>query len=110
MKVKVNVTQKHIDSGSTGSTLNCPISKALKDAGFKSTYVDHEVLVVSNHLHNCITFDFMQKRPSGVSGIVTPLKVLKFIEMFDSHKDVKPFTFYINIHKDTVPVGQPTVN
>jgi len=76
-KVKVNVTQDHIDNGIDHICILCPIALAIKDL------FPNNIVTVSN----AVQIDFCK--------YALPLKALRFINQFDRGESVKPFSFKI---------------
>jgi hypothetical protein len=73
--VRVQVTQKHIDSGLRGSCSGDPICLAMKDAGLKNIWVSPS-----------------QLRYNGRTTEI-PEEVLQFMKNFDNEDFVDPFEF-----------------
>ena len=79
MKVKVNVTQNHIQRGRRSNSNYCPIALALKETlGLKTVSVSDGVLFGGGYER---------------LRVQLPLHARKFIRAFDDKKAVKPFSF-----------------
>ena len=78
----VEVTQEDIDRGCKNSNSHCPIGLALQRMGYKHVSVGQRIWLGA---------DF----PEFVAPTPTPPAACKFIEDFDSGKEVKPFSFWV---------------
>lgn len=78
MRIKVEVTEEHIRKGKRRKPNGCPVTRALRAAGFKRPFVADDYWEASNHWEDDL-----------------PLKVQLFIERFDAGKPVKPFFFTV---------------
>jgi hypothetical protein len=89
MRVKVNVTQEHIDKGRSIDAALCPITLALRSAGFITPVVNPYNL-------------FMHLKGGKHLQVQTLKKVKRFIGRFDySGKEaVQPFSSYINVPQE----------
>jgi hypothetical protein len=76
--VRIEVTQDDIDNGSACDVCACPIALACLRAGLKDVSVCDASL------------DWKEKIP-------TPTVAVEFIFAFDSGRDVKPFSFEIEV-------------
>lgn len=110
MKVKINVTQHHIDTvkrfrkreGSYG----CPIELAIWErlALYKDVHNPIAVSVVDDE----ITIDYLKywdknKCINKVMDIVAPKSISTFLDKFetkDKGRLAKPFSFYLNINNE----------
>jgi hypothetical protein len=75
-KIKINVTQEHIDSGRPVPEM-CPVALALRDAtgeGWRMGYV------------------FMS---TSIRIIPAPRSVRRWVKRFDLRKPVRPFAFWL---------------
>lgn len=87
MRVKIEVTEMDIKRGKRGDICKCPIARAtnrlLKSArvtGFATLYLN------------------TKRDRSGISrSYVLPKKAYNFVQCYDSHKAVKPFSFTVNV-------------
>lgn len=92
-RIKITVTQQHIDDGEPGSRASCPIALAVEETlakGFPSfvkelgVCVDGEVEIGGN-----------------IAKTSAPARIEKFVEMFDktqweeNARMPKPFSFYL---------------
>lgn len=92
-RIKITVTQRHINDGEPGSRESCPIALAVEETlakGFPSfvkelgVVVDGEVVIGGN-----------------IAKTSAPARIEKFVEMFDntqydeSARIPKPFSFYL---------------
>lgn len=86
MKIKIEVTQKHIDNGKSEDCYSCPIA-----------------LAVSEHLHEYVEAHVMHGSVSflPITGRDTvtklPFEVRDFINEFDEGGEVEPFSFELFI-------------
>jgi hypothetical protein len=82
-KLKVSVTQKHIDKGKPHNPEYCPIAYAMRDLGFKDLDVGGSDVT------------------GTLGGFTTtyygPAKNDIFVQKFDSGEKVKPFTFVADL-------------
>lgn len=86
-KVKITVTQNHIDRGCRMSPCACPIALAIIDAK-----IIHNPYVCNQEVHNSVIIDKYIKRTIKLFNL--PKKASIFIGKFDAdRKSVKPFTF-----------------
>lgn len=98
MKVNVNVTQKDIDNGMDNNGFLCPISLALRrrinNRSFVPSTKKSLIRIYRGHWTNphC---QLVAMPPD----VVLPEKATKFINKFDEHETVKPFSFSIDIPK-----------
>ena len=86
MKVKVSITDSHIQNGKRQNPYECPIALALWNTGFCAPVAGRTTIYVCKGL----------KTYTGN----TPKKAQLFIDIFDKFdgKDrVKPFTFNLNL-------------
>ncbi len=100
MKLKVNVTQEHIDKGVPEMACSCPVAKAVAELlndGFAST--DGVSLTVED-----------SQRHTQAFANTLPDEVLCFVSDFDHGKPVKPFSFDIQIDEDWLALLKPGVN
>jgi len=81
-KLTVSVTKKHITKGKIGRSLSCPISLALKDAGFINPSV------------GCRTVALRDR------DVSLPIEASNFIFSFDGRRGVKPFTFELDMDNE----------
>lgn len=82
MKIRVHVTIDHINAGLRADCKKCPVALALGEI------LDIEDFAVGDYdvyLENCRLRVFL------------PFAVGKFIQDFDSHKLVKPFSFTLEV-------------
>jgi hypothetical protein len=79
--MRISIDQKCIDEGIAGSAFSCPVALALDKAGVRH----HGVTV------NLVYLD------SSSGPIELPARVSKFVQDFDSDKNVKPFRFNLPI-------------
>lgn len=79
--MKIEVTQKHIDSGQHHSSF-CPIALALWDEGYKNIFVTRNEIYFKGDLR---TFKYAPTQ-----------KIRRFIDRYDNGKTVKPQTFSLN--------------
>ena len=79
--MKVKVTQKHIDQGCPGWGQWCPVAMALEEMGFARPVVGSQLII------------YRAPDTGEVREWDTPRKVFRFMQKFDSHRKVKPFTF-----------------
>jgi hypothetical protein len=86
MKIKVDVTEKHIKKGKRLEPFLCPIALAMKDALGYRVGVDP------------ISADWKDKKKVSWAASIPP-KVKKFIGDFDSGGLVLPFSFTIGYRK-----------
>lgn len=83
--MKVEVTQKHIDSGVKNNTCLCPIALAIRDKNKGNAIVtSHEVETTS---------DSWTSDTLIVTRWLLPTKAMAFINKFDSNMSVEPFEF-----------------
>lgn len=89
MKIKVNVTQKDIDTGLRDNCKDCPIAKAISRTKFGK---EHSVDVRKGYISYF---------KIGVTGLNQhrnlPEKAYNFILRFDGHGTVKPFKFTMEL-------------
>jgi len=79
--MKIRVTQKHINAGGSGYN-NCPISLAMKDAGFGASVFTDAIFVSVGE---------------KVVRISTPVRVQAWLDAYDAGLPVTPFTFKLEI-------------
>jgi hypothetical protein len=79
LRLKITVTQKHIENGEACSSDSCPLALALKDAGFKNAFVGG----------GYIFFD--SRDPDRY--IAMRWDIYDFVRDFDTKKPVCPITF-----------------
>jgi hypothetical protein len=88
--MKITVTQEHIDKGVRVNGYSCPITLALRDAGFVRPCVG---------IHRCYVskkrFWFGYSRYDGT----LPSNAVEFVRNFDVCNPVEPFTFEIEMTK-----------
>ncbi len=78
----INVTQDNIDAGQPCKGNSCPVALALHDATGLSWYAGDQNLYHENRYGRRVT---------------TPKVVREFIEAFDDIRDVRPFSFTLEI-------------
>jgi hypothetical protein len=86
MRIKINVTQEHIDKGIRGNTKYCPIARAVKQEGFTDVDVDGE------------TVDWADKCGNYFSVTLPPIAE-QFVHDFDDKMEVKPISFTLTFKK-----------
>ena len=90
-RVKISVTQDHIENGFYGLCDGCPVALALKEAGYHKPYVSAKVLA------------FGYTRATGLDSIPKekliplPRSAQKFIRNFDAESKVEPFNFFLEL-------------
>lgn len=89
--MKINIKQIDIDRGTFGDSTNCPIARALKRQ--------------FNTKHILVTGPYASIRGTHFN---LPTKARQFVQFFDRHFDVSPFSFSIKIK--TTKVGMANVN
>jgi len=77
--MKIEVTQKHIDSGEPLFNDICPIALAIKDTKTDTYARVHGLYCVINRKYYQL-----------------PFIAIEFISMFDDSKEVKPFTLVLD--------------
>lgn len=89
MKIKVQVTDAHIKSGTRKNPEFCPIARALRNT------------ILLGYKVRTGTLDIDRARPRNRRLIqqerTLPLKARNFIKKFDLGAKVKPFTFFLNV-------------
>ena len=75
--IKINVTQKDINSGVVDSGKKCPIARALKRKGFEQVFVDTKTCLADGMEYGL------------------PIEARNFIGQFDYGRPVKPFSFIL---------------
>jgi hypothetical protein len=88
-RLKITVTQEHIENGEACSSDSCPLALALKEAGFKNAFVGG----------GYIFFD--SRDPDRY--IAMRWDIYDFVRDFDTKKPVRPFTFEL---KNIPPEGR----
>ena len=87
MKLTVSVTADHIERGSAGNGEFCPIALAVRELVAERSYVsvDQDSMFV--------------RRPDEDFGFEgePPESAIDFINAFDSHNPVEPFTFEVEL-------------
>ncbi len=89
MRVKINVTQDHIDKGIPGSSYKCPVALAIKE-----TLPPGDARRISVGL--CYVSFYRKK---GINRFYTyglPKRIVTFIETFDEKKKVRPMHFTLS--------------
>lgn len=81
MKVKIHVTQDHIDNGQMNKACFCPIALALK-----TQHVYGAPFVINKGVKACDEGGF----------IPLPRSACRFIKAFDNGREVKPFNFLLD--------------
>lgn len=74
---KIKVTKDHIDQGEPQSCFKCPVTLALKDAGY-------DLVIVSRH--NFSIADTIYEWPVAIRGM---------LRTYDKTGVMSPFSFYI---------------
>lgn len=82
-RVKIKVTEEHIEAGKRGDCSACPIALAVLDA----VMVPAMRANISGLVLNCSAGQY-------ISYAESPPKVARFIGDFDRGNHVNPFTFY----------------
>lgn len=84
-RIKIEVTDEDIRTGTPNSCLSCPITKAVMRALNKENSVDERVIAVYDYTGG------------GVRTKCFPLSrnARKFVRDFDARKKVKPFYFFL---------------
>ena len=85
MKTRIKVLQKHIDYGTAGSTIFCPIALALRAKGYKNVDVD------DLEVRLCV------KRSSKRLYANLPRRAKTFIEKYDNGFKVSPIKFDLKL-------------
>ncbi len=85
MKKLIEVAQKHIKDGIKFKTEFCPVALALKDFGFENVNVKT----------NYVQFREKYDRSLTLYNIILPRSARRFINRFDSSKNVEPFKFWL---------------
>lgn len=83
MRIKVTVTDSHIQNGKIRDSRQCPIGLALCNMGFK--------VVTGSRLNITVM------KGGRVYQGYFPRKATLFIDLFDSDCEVKPFSFNLNL-------------
>lgn len=81
--MKITVTKKDIEDGQTKDCISCPVALATKRK-MKTTV----------HVWNHSIFCF---NGNGWDSMILPKFVVDFIHHFDEGKNVKPFSFNLNL-------------
>lgn len=89
MKLRINVTAKDIKNGMIANCQNCPVALAIKRHLHKLPY---EYCLVSNSIAR-----FYSHSNVCDKYISFPNRVITFIADFDLNKEVKPFSFTIEL-------------
>ena len=100
MRVRVKVTQEHIDRGFPGAPETCPIAHAVRDAmpEARNIYVDASTPPSLTPVQDVVELEvpsyggFMSARIGKLSKAARD-----FIKAFDRGADVKPFTFTMEV-------------
>lgn len=85
-KYTINVTQEHIDKGMKGNCRKCPIALAVEQ--------DYKPLAPPQVGLTCMLITDLEGKAVTVS---LPDECSNFIFRFDSERDVKPFSFELEI-------------
>lgn len=92
--MKIRVTRKHIDLGVPCSMSRCPIALAIKEkTGSWRVRVEHGSVKFLKPGES-IRFDDLGY---VVGSVLIASKATEFIDKFDLGRDVKPFTFNLDI-------------
>jgi hypothetical protein len=78
--MRIQVTQKHIDSGLRGSCSGDPVSLAMKDAGLRYPWAGPTRIVWVDNL-------------SAQNEAETPESVIQFMKSYDNELVSEPFEF-----------------
>lgn len=90
MKLKVKVTQEHIDQAKRGDCCYCPIALAVRKHGYQTPFVG--VVTIYPHgvdIHGNFNLPFKAAR--------MPLEAVDFARNFDYGREVEPFEFEVEI-------------
>lgn len=82
MKHTISVTQEDINLGARCHCYNCPVARA----------------IVRHNITDCVSVGWENISILGRENIQTPRAVRGFIRKFDSRKEVKPFSFQLNVY------------
>lgn len=90
VKIKVNVTKKHIENGVQCQSDTCPVALALQDVGFDAS-VEGEIIGLHPNNNDSSFKDFFT--------IQSPKSVSRFVELFDiiDETPFKPFSFILRL-------------
>ncbi len=82
----IEVTQDDIDHGTRGSCNTCPVARAIKRAtGFHNLVSARNVLA------------YNRERSTRPTAVNLPIEALRFINDFDCHHPVQPFSFELDL-------------
>ena len=83
--MKIKVTKRDVSGGDQDNTASCPVALACRRAGLHSPSVSNSRIYFGKD-NERVYLEF-------------PLKVVKFIEDYDSGKKVKPLEFNLSMKK-----------
>lgn len=86
MKTIISINQNHIDRGSKGCAMSCPVALAIKDV-----VLDESIVTINRYCFICHSYKRYSER--------IPNHIYHWINDFDSGKVVSPISFELDIPK-----------
>lgn len=90
MKIKIEVTQKDIDSGVESDVEACPVWRGVRRV------VKRGMRVLVDHISIDLRINGMWEE------LFTPQRAINFMKRFDDGRAVKPFSFDLDIPEDAL--------